>query len=46
MAIAKDGQTFFTGSDDQSVILWNISKEAPVIRFFAHDNVIETLLLI
>jgi WD40 repeat protein len=46
LSISKDGQTFISGSDDQSVIVWNINKEAPILRFFAHDNVIETLLLI
>jgi len=40
LSIAKDGQTFVSGSDDQSIIVWNINKEAPVLRFFAHDNVI------
>ena len=44
--ISKDGSTFISGSDDQSVIVWNIGKEVPVLRFFAHDNVIETLLLV
>lgn len=35
-----------SGSDDQSVITWNIAKDAPVNRFFAHDNVIETVMVI
>jgi len=26
VAISKDGQTFASGSDDQSVIVWNIAK--------------------
>lgn len=46
IAISKDGQTIISGSDDQSVIVWNINKEAPTLRFFAHDNVIETVMLI
>lgn len=37
---------FASASDDQSIIVWNINKEAPITRFFAHDNVIETLLLV
>ena len=46
MSISKDGNTFISGSDDQSVCVWNIGKETPTLRFFAHDNVIETVLLI
>lgn len=46
IAISSDGQTIVSGSDDQSVIIWNINKEAPTLRFFAHDNVIETVMLI
>lgn len=46
MALTKDGQTFVTASDDQSVMVWDIGKEAPLLRFFAHDNVIEALLLV
>ena len=44
--MSKDGQTIVSGSDDQSVMVWHLNKEAPVLRFFAHDNVIETVLLI
>lgn len=46
LCVSKDGQTFVSGSDDQSVIVWNINREAPTLRFFAHENVIETVLLI
>lgn len=46
LSVSKDGQSFVSGSDDQSIIVWNVNKEAPVLRFFAHDNVIETVLLI
>ena len=35
-----------SGSDDQSVIIWNVGKEAPVFRYFAHENVIEAILII
>lgn len=44
--LTKDGQTLVSASDDQSVIVWHIQKEAPLLRFFAHDNVIEALTLI
>jgi len=40
LVLSQDGQTVVSGSDDQSVIVWNVNKEAPVLRFFAHDNVI------
>ena len=43
LALTKDGQTIVSGSDDQSIIIWNTGKDAPVNRFFAHDNVIETV---
>ena len=33
-------------SDDQSVIAWNIEKEAPIMRFFAHEHVVENIMLI
>lgn len=33
-------------SDDQSVCIWQMDKEAPTNRYFAHDNVIETLLIV
>jgi len=46
VAIAKDGVLMASVSDDQSVITWNVGKDVPVLRFFAHDNVIETLLFI
>ncbi len=46
LSVSKDGQSFVSGSDDQSIIVWNVNKDAPVLRFFAHDNVIETVLLI
>ena len=46
LAISKDGQTIVSGSDDQSIMLWNIGKEVPTLRFFAHDNVIEAILLV
>lgn len=46
VVLSQDGQTIVSASDDQSVITWNINKEAPVLRFFAHDNVIEALHLI
>ncbi len=46
VAVSHDGQTMVSGSDDQSIIIWNTSKENPIHRFFAHDNVIETLLLV
>jgi len=36
LATSKDGKTFVSCSDDQSVIVWNIDKDAPVTRFFAH----------
>ena len=39
IALMKDGQTFVSGSD-QSIIVWNLDKEIPVTRYFAHDNVI------
>jgi platelet-activating factor acetylhydrolase IB subunit alpha len=44
--LSRDGQTLVSASDDQSIIVWNIQKEAPVLRFFAHDNVIEAILLV
>lgn len=44
--MSNDGQTLVSGSDDQSIIVWNVGKEAPTLRFFAHDNVIETVLLV
>jgi platelet-activating factor acetylhydrolase IB subunit alpha len=46
ICVSKDGETLISGSDDQSVIVWNVAKEAPVLRFFAHDNVIEAVLMI
>lgn len=46
LCISKDGQTFVSASDDQSVIVWNVNKESPVLRFFAHENVIEAVLLV
>jgi WD40 repeat protein len=44
--ISADGKTFVSCSDDQSVIVWNIEKETPVNRFFAHENVIENIMLL
>lgn len=41
-----DGKTFVSCSDDQSVIVWNLDKDAPLNRFFAHENVVENVLLI
>lgn len=26
IAVSKDGQTIVSGSDDQSIIVWNVSK--------------------
>lgn len=46
VASSRDNKVFASCSDDQSVILWNIEKEAPVFRFFAHENVIENLMII
>ena len=46
LAISADGKSFASCSDDQSVIVWNIEKETPVFRFFAHENVIENIMLI
>jgi len=46
IVLSQDGQTIVSGSDDQSVIVWNINKEAPTLRYFAHDNVIEALQLV
>lgn len=46
IAVSEDGQTIVSGSDDQSVIIWNVQKEAPILRFFAHDNVIEAVMII
>lgn len=40
IVLSQDGQTIVSGSDDQSVITWIINKESPILRFFAHDNVI------
>ena len=40
IALTKDGQTFVSGSDDQTIIVWNMDKQTPEIRYFAHDNVI------
>ena len=37
---------FASCSDDQSVIIWNSDKEAPVNRFFAHENVVENIMII
>lgn len=44
--MSQDGETVISGSDDQSVMVWNVGKQAPTLRFFAHDNVIQTVLLI
>ena len=44
--MSLDGETIVSGSDDQSIMVWNVAKEVPTLRFFAHDNVIETVLLI
>lgn len=46
VAIAGDGLSMASVSDDQSVIVWNVGKDVPILRFFAHDNVIETVLII
>ena len=46
VVISKDNKVFASCSDDQSVILWNLEKEAPVFRFFAHENVIENIMII
>ena len=46
LTVSNDGETIVSGSDDQSIIVWNVAKEVPTLRFFAHDNVIETVLLI
>ena len=40
IALTKDGLTFVSGSDDQSIIVWNLDKEIPIIRYLAHDSVI------
>ena len=46
MVASEDSKTFVSCSDDQSVIVWNIEKEAPVFRFFAHENVIENIMIV
>lgn len=46
MTASVDNKTFASCSDDQSVILWNFEKESPVFRFFAHENVIENIMII
>ena len=46
VALTQDGETIVSASDDQSIIIWNVAKEAPVLRYFAHDNVIEAILII
>ena len=46
MSFAQDGQSFISGSDDQSICVWALGKDTPTLRFFAHDNVIETVLLV
>jgi WD40 repeat protein len=38
--ISKDGELMASGSDDQSIMVWNINKDNPVHKFIAHDNVI------
>ena len=46
LSLSQDGQSFASVSDDQSVIMWNIAKDSPTTRFFAHENVIEAVLLV
>lgn len=46
IACSVDLKTFYSCSDDQSVIAWNIEKEAPIMRFFAHEHVVENIMLI
>lgn len=46
VVVSTDNKLMASSSDDQSICIWQMDKEAPVNRFFAHDNVIETLILV
>lgn len=46
VSASADSKTFASCSDDQSVIMWNMDKDVPVLRFFAHENVIENVVLV
>ena len=46
VVVSADNKTMASCSDDQSICIWNMEKEQPTNRYFAHDNVIETILLV